>query len=282
MSAMLTDVRYRKSPLAFPNHSAGQCKAASSGTEQRSHLPWKHARSAARPGAGIRPMSTSDRGRARRPRFRCSLRPPWVTLALSQSTSASRVPRDALVDHRAWRRGRRAVESSFAREHALAQSGGRARFLAFVDATTPMSRLYMGMMDELEKLGGDWTVPWEDIEAPCWPRLPRQPTSLALAPVLTTSAPGTRRTLSASSATVASSSWRSSSANVRRDCVDGGRSIVKQDTHRIVRLQVVQRHERVTGCPISRGAEHTVLGIAGAEVDPRTRPWLVAVRGKGS
>lgn len=51
-------------------------------------------------------------------------------------------------------------------EHSLARPGGRERFRAFVDATTPMSRLYTGMMDELEKLGGDWTVPWEDIEAP--------------------------------------------------------------------------------------------------------------------
>jgi len=48
----------------------------------------------------------------------------------------------------------------------LADRRGRETFRAFVESTTPMSKLYDGMMDEMQKMGRDWSVPWERIEAP--------------------------------------------------------------------------------------------------------------------
>jgi len=48
----------------------------------------------------------------------------------------------------------------------LAEPGARAEFRAFVDSTTPMTQLYPGMMDELEKMGRPWSAPLDRIEVP--------------------------------------------------------------------------------------------------------------------
>lgn len=50
--------------------------------------------------------------------------------------------------------------------HVLATPAGRAEFRAFVDSTTPMSRVYPGMIDELAKMGRAWEAPWDEIRVP--------------------------------------------------------------------------------------------------------------------
>ncbi|WP_214400969.1 alpha/beta fold hydrolase [Pseudonocardia lacus] len=42
----------------------------------------------------------------------------------------------------------------------------RESFAALIDSTTPMSRLYPGMMDELRAFAEPWRVPWSQIRAP--------------------------------------------------------------------------------------------------------------------
>jgi pimeloyl-ACP methyl ester carboxylesterase len=51
-------------------------------------------------------------------------------------------------------------------DHELASAEGRRCFQTFVDSTTPMTRLYPGMMDELHKMGAPWSVDWERIRVP--------------------------------------------------------------------------------------------------------------------
>lgn len=48
----------------------------------------------------------------------------------------------------------------------LASAAGLASFRALIDATTPMTELYPGMMDELEKMGRPWSPPWDRITMP--------------------------------------------------------------------------------------------------------------------
>lgn len=50
--------------------------------------------------------------------------------------------------------------------HVLATPEGQVEFRAFVDSTTPMSRLYPGMMAELANMGRPWVAPWGDIRVP--------------------------------------------------------------------------------------------------------------------
>ncbi|MEM9452757.1 MAG: alpha/beta hydrolase [Myxococcota bacterium] len=51
-------------------------------------------------------------------------------------------------------------------DQTLACAAHRRRFRTFVDSTTPMTELYPGMMDELHKMGEDWTADWARIRAP--------------------------------------------------------------------------------------------------------------------
>lgn len=51
-------------------------------------------------------------------------------------------------------------------DHELASPRGRKAFRAFVESTTPMPKLYEGMMDEVAKMGEAWAVPWDAIDVP--------------------------------------------------------------------------------------------------------------------
>jgi len=48
----------------------------------------------------------------------------------------------------------------------LAEPGAREEFRTFVDSTTPMTKLYPGMVDELEKMGRSWSAPLDRIDVP--------------------------------------------------------------------------------------------------------------------
>lgn len=51
-------------------------------------------------------------------------------------------------------------------EQTLSVPAHRQRFRRFVDSTTPMTKLYTGMMDEVDKMDRDWSVDWASIDAP--------------------------------------------------------------------------------------------------------------------
>ncbi|WP_428268084.1 alpha/beta fold hydrolase [Haliangium sp.] len=51
-------------------------------------------------------------------------------------------------------------------DETLRDRRDRDRFKTFVASTTPMSKLYSGMMDEIDKMGAEWAPDWASIQAP--------------------------------------------------------------------------------------------------------------------